>query len=188
MNSTNDNTHPTTDLEDLFRKAEFYYRRAVSESGQSAYSRRAPMLAAVAHYEQASATLLALLKIEPTNTRALLLLSLVEEGLLHFDTAAAMLSKAFESGEPRSKKHLKRFALLKSNAKWWSTISLSPFQLAALGEYLADEEVNPSNDDLRVTTRWLIENSIPESASILERLAELGAFSDFQVLANVVNG
>ena len=74
-------------IEVFSRTAEELVRRAILESGQASYHRRAPNLSAVVLYDQAEAVIQKLLGVQPTSITAFLLLSAIAEGRLQFGSA-----------------------------------------------------------------------------------------------------
>lgn len=161
---------------------------AVKLSRQGAYHRRAPSSESLPHYGEAKRLLKEVLQHEPGNCQALLMMSQIAEGLMDFSSAINFLNDAFAAGEPRSKKHLKRLALLKENSKTWRKLVLTPEELRELGEFLQAKDVSPANRSLDYTKQWLNENYQGNPQEVLNSFDEVGAFSDFQVLANVVYG
>ncbi len=116
------------------------------------------------------------------------MMSQVSECLLDYDTALNLLSHAFTAGEPRSKKLLKRLALLRECSKMWRALGLTPDMLRKLGEYLEAKGVDPGHTTLRLTRGWLLENHVDAAEAVIEALQRRGAFSDFLVFSNVVYG
>ena len=110
------------------------------------------------------------------------------EGLMNFKGAIEFLNKAFAAGEPRTKKHLKKLALMRENAEEWHDLVLSPEELRELGEYLLEMKVGSANRSFDITKEWLETQSTHDVNEVIESLERRGAFSDFQVLANVVYG
>ncbi len=174
-------------IEVFSRTAEELVRRAILESGQASYHRRAPNLSAVVLYDQAEAVIQKLLGVQPTSITAFLLLSAIAEGRLQFGSAIESLETAFSLGEPRSKKNLKRLARLRESMEWWQKLGLSPYHLAELGAYLTEVGVDAHCNDFRYTNAWLIETGIQTPEAMAGRFINLGAFTDFQVLANLVH-
>ncbi len=161
---------------------------AIKLSKQGSYHRRAPSAESLPHYGEARRALLQILEQEPNNREALLMMSQVSEGLMNFKAAIHNLEKAFLAGEPRSKKHLKKLALLWENAKDWKDLLLKPEDLRELGDYLMSMGVGSEHRTLELTRNWLAEREEYDTGATIAALAERGAFSDFQVLANVVYG
>jgi hypothetical protein len=89
----------------------------------------------------------------------------------------------------RSKRDLKRLALLDEAAKQWESLPLSPDELRQLGDFLrASGADNPTRGRaLEFTEQWLRMSAIPVDAAI-EAFGRSGAFTDFQVLNNIVRG
>jgi hypothetical protein len=157
-------------------------------ANQGSYARRAPSASSLPHFAHARGVLLRILAESPGHQEALLMMSRVSESLLEFEAALSYLSRAFAAGEPKTKKALKRLALLRENSIAWRDLGLSPEKLQKLGDYLEAQSVNPSHTTLRLTRNWLSENNIENPKAVVEALERRGAFSDFQVLANVVHG
>lgn len=175
-------------LEGLIENAREELLRAIKLSKQGSYERRAPAPASLIHFETARSLLDEILLLSPRNTEALLMKSQISEGLLDFDSAIIFLNSAFDAGEARSQKLLKRLALLRENAKAWKALAMSPFILRQLGDYLESCGVGPANRTMELTKKWLDQNMPETSEKVIVALEERGAYSDFQVLANVVYG
>ena len=116
------------------------------------------------------------------------MMSQVTECLLDYDTALAYLNRAFDAGEPKSKRALKQLALLRENSHAWRELGLTPEMLRELGDHLEAEGVTPDHKTLRLTRGWLIENHIGDPEAVIAALERRGAFSDFQVFANICYG
>lgn len=157
-------------------------------SNQSAYARRQPDPESLPHYANARELLEAFLSKSPEHREALLLLSEISESTLDFDSALHFLDRAFRAGEPRSKKLLKKLALIRESQTMWRDLVISPSQLRELGDYLDAHGVNTSNNTFDLTRAWLAENDVDHADAIIDGLERQGAFSDFQVLANLVDG
>lgn len=173
---------------DLLKAARQDLKTAIGLSRQGSYGRRAPSPESLPHYGEAKRLLRLALEREPNHREALILLAQVSEGLMDFNAAADFLDRAFEAGEPKTKKLLKKVALLRENTKQWKDLILSPEMLRDLGEYLESQGVGPANRSLDFTREWLSSNFDGDPEQVIAALGERGAFSDFQVLANVVYG
>lgn len=160
----------------------------VKLSKQGSYARRAPDAESLPHFHEADRLLKEILKGDPSNREALIMMSQLSESVLDFPAAIHYLNKAFDAGEPRTKKSLKRLALLKDNAKTWKRLKLSPASLRSLGEYLEGMGVGPNHRSLDLTREWLAANVDDDPEELIAALEDRGAYSDFQVLANVVKG
>lgn len=157
-------------------------------SKQGSYHRRAPEPDSLAHFGRASRLLDELLRREPTNREALMMMSQLLESLLDFGGAASLLMRALDVGEPKTKKLLKRLALLQESAKEWRELLLTPDSLRELGEYLKNRGVGPNDRTLNLTREWLTAKGFDNPDQVVAALGRRGGFSDFQVLANVVYG
>lgn len=161
---------------------------AVKLSGQGAYHRRAPSPESLPHYEKTRQLLQEILERSPQNCEALMLLSQTYEGLMKFDLAALLLRKAFDAGEPKTNKLMKRLALLCENDKEWQDLALTPGELSELGDFLEERGVGPSHRSRNLTQEWIVNHTDKSLPDVLESLDRRGAFSDFQVLVNLVRG
>jgi hypothetical protein len=157
-------------------------------SNQGSYARRAPNPASLPHFACARSILEGVLREVPDQKEALVMMSQVSESLLDFDKAIIFLTCAFDAGEPKSKKSLKRMALLRENSTTWRDLGLTPEMLRKLGDHLQAKGVGPNHRTLQLTRDWLSENHDGNPESIVTALERRGAFSDFQVLANIVYG
>lgn len=155
---------------------------------QRSYQRRAPARIAIPHLVEARRQLLDLLQQDPVNDDALILLSEAEEVLLNYTQAIRYLERAMNNELQRTKKNKKRLAALRQYAAQWEDLGLSPQQLAELGKHLAARGVSPVNRSLELTREWLQSISVANADDVIAALHRRGAFSDFQVLANVVWG
>jgi hypothetical protein len=157
-------------------------------SGQGTYARRAPKKDSISHFDKSRSLLLAILKNDPLDQDALLMMSQLEECLLNYPKAIEYLKKAFEAGKKCTNKDLKRLTLLRSNLVEWRDLSLTPNELRELGRYLELHCPDVSERSFPLTREWMLLNGIGDPDSIIAGLERRGAFSDFQVLANIVNG
>jgi hypothetical protein len=161
---------------------------ALKLSKQSAYHRRAPEPDSLPHFGETRRLLEDVLKEHPDNLDALVMMSQLLESLLDFEGAATFLCRAFAAGVPKTNKSLKRLALLRENATAWRDLSLSPEALRELGHYLRNQGVGPGHRTMQLTREWLVKSGIPDPDNVISGLERWGAFSDFQVLTNVVLG
>ena len=151
---------------------------------QGSYERRAPDALAVPHLARARE----LLGNQDKNAEVLAMLSQIEECLLNYQAAVGYLERAIKVGLPRTKKVLKRLANLREQLVEWRDLGLTSEQLRALGDFLVGAGVGPANRSLHLTREWLARQSLHDPESVIRALGRRGAFSDFQVLANVVLG
>jgi hypothetical protein len=157
-------------------------------SNQGSYARRAPSPGSLPFFANAQEQLEEVLTELPDNREALVMMSQVAECLLAYDKALSYLTRAFDAGEPKSKKSLKRLALLRENSHAWRDLGLTPEMLRELGDHLESEGVTTDHTTLRLTRDWLMEKHIADPESVIAALERRGAFSDFQVLANICYG
>lgn len=157
-------------------------------SKQCAYGRRAPDPESLPHFSEAARLLQDVLNQCPDNPEALTMMSQVSECLLDYDAAIAFQNKAFESGEPKTKKAIKRIALLGEAARAWRELLLTPELLKELGLFLESKGVGPNDRSLCNTYEWLSKNVTGKADAVIASLEKRGAFTDFQVLANIVHG
>jgi len=157
-------------------------------SKQAAYARRAPQPESLPYFDRARELLTQILNELPNDRAALLMLSEIAECVLDYDTAVDFQNRAFDAGEPRTKKLLKRQALLMENAIAWKDLRLTPGMLDELGKHLEVCGVDASHRTLQFTRTWLAGSNVSDPDAIVQALERRGAFSDFQVLANVVYG
>lgn len=174
------------ELPKLLQAAQDLMFRGVKLSRQSSLGRRAPESAARPHFEQARDILDEALRREPENRTALVSRSQCAECLLDYESALEFLSRTFAAGELKTHKALKRFAAMRESARFWRDLSLSPELLQALGHYLEAADVGPNHRTMQLTRQWLASHDIENPDKVLAAFDQLGAFSDFQVLANVV--
>lgn len=163
-------------------------REAIALSGQGSYARRSPAAISKAGFSRANDLLASILVKDPLHREALLLYSQERECVLDYGSAIKALDEAFLAGEPRSRQHLKRRARLVESLSTWQTLQLTPEQLQELGEFLQDSGVDASSVTMERTTTWLRDHNVPHHERVLQGLQRMGAYSDFQVLANVVFG
>jgi hypothetical protein len=163
--------------------------KGIKLSMQSSLARRKPAPAATPFLEQARTGLKALTTQDGRNAVAWRLLSQAEECLLNYSAAVKCLETAIELTGYTGNKERKRLALLKESLSERARFPLSPDELASLGQFLKDwgatNEVNGRT--LERTTRWLEDNDF-DVPDVIDALARRGAFTDFQVLYNLVRG
>jgi hypothetical protein len=175
-------------IADLMNEARQDLLTAVKLSRQASYHRRAPSPECLPQYGEARRLLGLVLESEPSHREALMLMAQVSEGLMDFKAAADFLTKAIQAGEPATKKLLKKMAQLRESNRSWNGLVLTPDMLRDLGEYLESMGVGPANRTLDLTREWLLQNFDGDPNEVIIALDRRGAFSDFQVLANVVYG
>jgi len=157
-------------------------------SKQASYARRAPEKECLPHYAKAKQLLEGVLQRDRKNREALLMMSEISEAALDYESAIKYIGLAFEAGEPKTKKTVKRLALLRESANSWRELVLDPESLRALGDFLEAVGVGPDHSTMDVTREWLSAKSDFDPDEVISALERRGAFSDFQVLANVVYG
>ena len=155
-------------------------------SKQASYARRAPHPESLPYFREAGSLLMEILKEAPSNRSALMMMSQICEILLDYHGAIDYLNKAIGAGEPRTKKVLKRLALLRESGTFWQDLLLTPAMLRELGFYLERMGVGPQHRSLDFTREWLTAHVDKDPERFIAALERQGAFSDFQVLANIV--
>jgi hypothetical protein len=175
-------------ISDRLRAARESLFLGVKLSNQGSYARRAPSPDSLPLFANAREKLEEVLAEIPTHREALMMMAQLSECLLDYDDAVGLLTRAFDAGEPKSKKSLKRLARLRENSHEWQALGLTPDMLRRLGDHLDAEGVTPGETTLRHTRDWLVENHIDDPEAVVAALERRGAFSDFQVLANVCYG
>jgi hypothetical protein len=126
--------------------------------------------------------------LEPERAEVWDLLSQVEAALLNYNSAIHSLERVAALSGKRDKRLLKRLAGLRQAHAEWSDLPLSPMQTAALGKYLEACGVDSQSETLELTRRWLEEEQSVDADRVIEAFERRGAFSDFQVLNNIVSG
>jgi hypothetical protein len=164
--------------------------RGIKLSMQGSYARRIPAEEAVPHLEEARRGLRHLVEKDPMNVETWRLLSQAEECMLNYAGATTCLERAIELSKTGRKKDLRRLALLKESLRAWQDLLLTPDQLRELGECLvqAGAELEPNGRTLMFTRQWLHDRGFADAEAVLEALRRRGAYTDFQVLQNVVRG
>ena len=110
-------------------------------------------------------------------------------GRVNYTLARRCLEKAVELSGGPDKRDLKKLALLGQAQRQWADMPLSPKKLADLGAYLEKQLSGGIGERNRhLTEQWLQQQNIDKPQKILEALEKRGAYSDFQVLYNVVRG
>jgi hypothetical protein len=131
----------------------------------------------------------AVLSREADNAEAWRLLAQAQEAFLDYAAARTSLERAISLGGGKASKHdLKKLALLKQGEKEWRELHLTADQLQALGAFLQTRDVGPDDRSLRWTRQWLAEAGVADIERVLQAIQQRGAFSDFQVLRNIVVG
>jgi tetratricopeptide (TPR) repeat protein len=160
-------------------------RRGQKLSGQGSYKRRAPHPDAHPHLVQALKQLVALCRSQPDNADAWLLRSEAHEALLQYPEATQALERAVAIAGP-TKRTRKKLAHLRELVAEWAMLMLTPSQLHDLGQYLESQLAGQLGErDLHLTRQWLGDRDL-DVAKIIQALENRGAFSDFEVLANIV--
>lgn len=175
-------------ISDLLDEARRELQSGMQLSKQGAYARRTPDSQARQHLLHARDILVQAMKIDARDPEVLNLLSRVEECFLNYAEAIHYLEAAFASGKSKSKKDLKRLALLREHLVEWRDLILTPTQLSELGEYLMSKGINQHSQNYTYTREWLLINGFDEIESVISSLKRRGAFTDYQVLENIVRG
>lgn len=164
-------------------------RQGQKLSQQTSLERRAPAPESVPFLQNARSGLRRIVAENPNSVEAWRLLSEAEECLLDYSAALRALHKAMELSGKRDKRDLKRVALLREAGGQWTNLGLTPAQLADLGRYLEERLGGGQGErSLRFTREWLERSQPQDPKRTLEALDRRGAFTDFQVLYNVVRG
>jgi hypothetical protein len=153
---------------------------------QGSYGRRSPAKEAVPFLLRARSGLRRYVETAPEDAAGWRALALAEECLLNYAGARECLERAIRlSGSDR--RDLKRLVMLRENEREWAELSLTPEQLAELGDHL-DAELKRGGCDhtLRATRGWLAEMGIKNPRHVIDALRHRGGFCDCEVLANVV--
>lgn len=176
--------NPTKQQLDLARNE---FLTGVKLSKQGSYARRNPDLLSIPHFQKAKSILLNLEKSDPDNIEILVLLSQIEECLMNYTKAILYLNQSFSAGKSQTKSDLKRLIRLRQESVEWRDLKLSARELEELGSYLSRLNVGPQHTTLDLTKEWLLLNDISHPEDVISALERRGAFSDFQVLKNVVH-
>jgi len=169
---------------DVLHEPRELLRRATQLSNQGSYLRRSPAPASLAPLREALRRLSALEKRLEGNPEYWRLRSLAEEVQLNYPLAYQYLRTAIQVGGS-SKRDQKRLALLREQVREWKALRLSPTELTELGRFLREDGVGANSRNRTLTESWLDTHKPAEKAEILRALDDRGAFSDFQVLANI---
>jgi tetratricopeptide (TPR) repeat protein len=158
-------------------------------SKQGSYQRRAPSQSAVPFLRQARCELEAWIEQNGEFVEALRLLALADEALLDYRSAVRCLEKVIALSGRNDRKDLKRLAACREASRMWRMLALNPDELRALGRYLRDKLLDSAPErSLRWTETWVSENRPIDKNEVLAGIQELGHFSDYQVLHNLVPG
>ena len=168
--------------------AETLLRSGVRSTKQGRYARRLPAREASRDLNEARRILLLSLQRRPDAPHVLAMLSQILECLLDYEQAIDYLTRAFQHGHPRTQKELRRLALLREASEEWKTLRLSPEELDRLGRFLTEIGVGPEDRSFNFTRKWLVMEGVDSPEDVIAALQKRGAFTDFQVLANVVRG
>lgn len=156
---------------------------------QGSYERRAPARKAVPFLLDARSGLREYVRDHGEDASAWRLLSQAEECLLGYGMARAALERAMSLAGKPDKKDMKRLALLKEYESKWAELSLTPEELAALGQHLENRLAeSPCDHTLHQTERWLEAKGSGNVKRVLEAIRNNGGYCDCEVLANVVRG
>lgn len=161
------------------------YLRAVRASGQASYARRQASDHAVALFRKARKVLEDCGAI--SNPEGLELLSRIDEALLHYGEAISWLVRYGEHKGGLSQKEKKRLAQLCEAHREWTDLGLTPPQLTELGDHLREHGVGPHSTTFECTRRWIRNSNLNETL-VIDAFMRRGAFSDYQVLENIVSG
>lgn len=158
---------------------------------QGSYQRRLPSPAGTAQLGRIEEWCRARLREVPTDWQALDAMAHVRECLLDYVSSEEYLDQAVRAGLPNTRKVKRRLLHIRQAAQEWRDLGLSPAQLDELGAYLegchAWESLARERSRAR-TDSWLDANCPATAAEVRAALDRRGAFSDWQVLANVVKG
>lgn len=177
----------TDDYMNTLEEAEAALELGTRLSKQSSYARRMPARESHPHFAHARALLQRIVTRCPIDSNALRLMSRVCESLLDFSNAIRYQELAISATGTQSNKDLKRLAVLRGSLREWQELGLSPRQLESLGQYLEAHGVGEEQRSLELTSSWAIENEL-NPRDVCEGVQRRGAFSDFQVLSNLVYG
>lgn len=176
-----------TDIGEELKVLEDVLRQGQRLSMQGSYDRRPPAPEAVPFLTRARDGLREFTNSNPGEAQAWRMLSLAYECLLDYGPALAAISEAMRLSGRKEKRDLKRVANLREALAERIDMPLTPDQLVTLGDYLKDKLRDGTGErNFRWTEAWLLENGIESSDEVLAALRRRGAYSDFQVLSNVV--
>jgi hypothetical protein len=118
------------------------------------------------------------------------LLTLTHENLLEYREAIQAVEECIDRSASPKENDLKRLARYKDQLGWWEGVSLTPAELKELGGFLHGKlsRVLEYERSFRWTTAWLHERKYPSPDKVISFVEKLGAYDDFQVLHNIVNG
>lgn len=157
-------------------------------SMQGSLGRRAPAPAAIPSLTEARSGLEEYTCRYPDDPAGWRLLSQAQEALMDYRRAIQSLERALRNSPDRSKRDLKKLAALRESFGEWSDLHLTPEDVAELGQYLR-EKLGPGTGDRELTwTRAWLEGRFDDPEPALEGLERRGAYSDWQVLNNIVRG
>ena len=163
---------------------------AIKSSGQGAYARRLPSSDTSRQLMRASLDLECFLKKNPDSVEAYRLISLANEVLLNYDKAIFALKKSMSLSKLSDKKDLKKIAGYEEQLRFWEILTLSPAELRDLGIFLEERLKSEEYLDhsFKWTQEWLSNHNHINSKNVIAGLEKLGAYDDFQVFYNIVNG
>ena len=164
-------------------------RQALKVTHQGSYNRRASSKRAIPLLARLRTELASWIEHRGETAEALRLLALAEEALLNYEAAVVLLEKIVRLGPRASQKDLKRLAACRQASQMWHKLRLTPDELNELGRYLKDKLLDTAEErSLRWTENWLSDNRPQDQETILDSIRELGFFSDYQVLHNLIPG
>lgn len=167
------------------------FKRARVLAQQGVYARRLPSEEAISIFEGVKEWLVLRLAERPQSPELLDWLSQVHECLLEYQASRSCLLRAIELGLPKSRKIATRLYRLQRAEAEWLSLNLSPVELKSLGEYLMELCTNIDLQRLASrdrTEQWILLNCPERRDRVLKGLDSRGAYSDWQVLMNVVRG
>jgi hypothetical protein len=176
--------------EHVLEEAKEVLLKGLRLSKQGSYARRAPACGSLPFLIEARHRLRSLATEDPSNGETWELLSHAEECLMDFREAIACLERAMALKKSQTKKDKKRLAILRQALREWDDLLLTPEQVQRLGEYLRTLGIGSEQPgrSLLGTRAWLNQEGIENRDAVIEAIQKRGAFSDFQVLENIVRG
>src|SRR5262245_53606542 len=158
-------------------------------SMQGSYQRRAPAAQSVPYLIEVRGRLRKYARDNPVEAEAWRLLSQADECMLDYAAAIHHLERAMALMPKKDKPDLKRLAMLQSSYAGWAELHLTSTELNELGHYLvAHDRLDPEDRTMKHTIQWLMDHGRDDYSLVVDGLHNRGAFSDFQVLHNVVFG
>jgi hypothetical protein len=164
-------------------------RKGVELSRQSSHARRAPNEKAVPVLREAQTRLRVAIEAAEADCEHYRLLALTHETLLEYREAIHALEMCISLSAHPVKNDLKRLARYREQLLWWATCPVSPRELAELGDFLDRMLCSaPLEHSFRWTLVWLTKRKHPAPEKVIAGLEQLGAYDDFQLLSNVIDG